>query len=160
MMSPTAILSRGSVSVAPRLFERASAAQVAGSSFSALPITRAASGICAKRSGSICAAQPVTTTDRPAGLLAMEATHRLAGLPVASAVTAQALTTARSVRPAGFGLTAERLPLDDVEAAAEGDDLEGHQAAVSNSSGASVPSHSNSTGPVIRTWPSLSAIRW
>ena len=44
-----------------------------------------------------------------------------------------------------------------VEPAAEGDDVDAHAApALANSAGSNVPSNSNSTGPVISTWLSLS----
>src|SRR5690606_8373717 len=52
--------------------------------------------------------------------------------------------------------TLDDLRLDDVEPAAEGDDLDAHQAVSANSSAANRPSCSSSTGPVIITWPSLS----
>jgi hypothetical protein len=63
----------------------ASAAQVAGCIFSALPITRSTSGMAAKVAGSVCAAQPVTmiravrvVAPQPPDLLPRLA-HRLGG---------------------------------------------------------------------------------
>src|SRR5665213_2086581 len=47
--------------------------------------------------------------------------------------------------------------LDDIEPAAEGDNLNRHGAtAFSNNAESNLPANSNSTGPVINTWPSLS----
>jgi hypothetical protein len=74
-------------------------AQVSGRIFSALPITRSTSSIAAKRSGSVCAAQPVTTIFRP-GCARRRRRISCFALRTASAVTAQVLTTTASSTPA------------------------------------------------------------
>jgi hypothetical protein len=55
MMSLTIVFGAPSIAKAAR-----ASAQPAPDSFSPLPSTRSASGIAAKASGSVCAAQPVT----------------------------------------------------------------------------------------------------
>ena len=91
----------------------------AGSSFSALPITRSTSGIAAKAAGSIFAAQPVTTSSR-AGSRAARAADRGAGL-------LDRLVGHRAAvdddRVAAAEQRADRFALGDVEAAAERDDV-------------------------------------
>ena len=64
----------------PRRRAPASRAQASGRSFSALPSTRSTSGIAAKVAGSVCAAQPVTTTPR-VRVVAAQAADLLARLP-------------------------------------------------------------------------------
>ena len=74
-------------------------AHVSGSVLRALPMTRATSAISANRSGSTCAAQPVTTISAPGF---SRARRRIAwrACRVASAVTAHVLTMTRLSRPA------------------------------------------------------------
>ena len=74
-------------------------AQASGRSFSALPSTRSTSGIAAKVAGSVCAAQPVTTTRAP-GLACARRRMRWRAWRTASPVTAQLLTTTTSPTPA------------------------------------------------------------
>ena len=50
-----------------------------------------------------------------------------------------------------FRLTADHLGLEGVEAAAEGDDVDGHQPARANSAGSKLPSNSKVAVPVIST---------
>jgi hypothetical protein len=92
MMSLTAIRSVDS---------RLKPSNVRHSVFSRLPMTWSTSSIAAKRAGSICAAQPVTTIfawrrSRRAFLIACRAWR------TASAVTAQVLTITASPNPAPF----------------------------------------------------------
>ena len=68
-------------------------------SFSALPSTTSTSGIAAKAAGSVCAAQPVTTS-RAAGLSRRRRRICWRAWRTASAVTAQLLTTTASATPA------------------------------------------------------------
>ena len=108
------------------------AAQARASSFSSLPSTRATSGIAAKMSGEDCAAQPVTTMSR-CRLLALDAADRLPGL-------AHGFRRHRAgVDDDGVVALRRALDdfrLDDIEPAAEGDDVEAHGAgAFSNSAG-------------------------
>ncbi len=90
MMSPTS--TRASADDASR-----SHASVV--SFSALPSTTSTSGIAAKRPGSVCAAQPVTTIRAP-GLSRRSRRICWRAWRTASAVTAQLLTTTVSEMPA------------------------------------------------------------
>src|SRR2546430_1287013 len=73
--------------------------QVAALSFSSLPSTNATSGMLAKVSGSVCAAQPVTTM-RAAGCSRLSRRMAWRDWRTASAVTAQVLTMRVSERPA------------------------------------------------------------
>ena len=137
MMSPTATRSPSSV-------------QDRGSSFSALPMTRSTSGIAANTSGSICAAQPVTTM-RASGRSRLMRRMVWRACRTASAVTAQVFTTTASSSPA-WRRAPDHFRFGDVEPAAEGDDVEAHATpALSNNAGSNLPANSNSTGPVIST---------
>jgi hypothetical protein len=79
---------------------KAEVGQVAfGASFSALPSTRSTSGMAAKRSGSIWAAQPVTTM-RAEGLSLRARRIAWRAWRVASAVTAQVFRMIASPAPA------------------------------------------------------------
>ena len=84
-------------------------ARLADRSCAALPMTRATSGISAKRSGSISAAQPVTMISAPGF---SRARRRIAwrACRVASAVTAHVLTMTRLSRP--WSAAARRMASD------------------------------------------------
>ena len=80
------------------------AAQVAGCIFSWLPMTRATSGMAAKVSGSVCAAQPVTMTGAP-GFSRDSRRISWRALRTASAVTAQVFTITAPCRPAASAIS-------------------------------------------------------
>src|SRR6195952_1532715 len=100
MMSATAIFSPAS---APNLASKASASraapQASGRVLSSLPITRSTSAMPANISGSICAAQPVTTI-RACGRARLSRRIDCRACATASLVTAQLLMTIVSVSPA------------------------------------------------------------
>ena len=131
--------------------------QLSASSFSALPRTRSTSGMAAKRSGSTCAAQPVTTM-RGAGLLAAGAADGLARLAHGLGRHRAGVDDDR-VAAIPAASAARRIASDSarLSAAAEGEHLDRHQAAPANNAGGRTPSCSSSTGPVISTWPSVRA---
>ena len=81
--------------LSPRLKLRNVSARI----FSALPMTASTSGMSAKRSGSICAAQPVTMM-RACGLSRLSLRMVCAAWRTASAVTAQVFTITASSSPA------------------------------------------------------------
>ena len=91
--------------------------------FSALPITRSISGMAAKRSGSICAAQPVTMICA-AGFSRRSLRMVCVAWRTASPVTAQVLTITASSQAGIGGVPAHHLGFVGVEAAAEGDDAD------------------------------------
>ena len=143
------------------------------SSFSALPRTRSTSGMAAKVSGSIWAAQPATTIGR-LGMLAARLADRLARLAHGFGGDGAGVDE-DGVAEAGFARRgAHDLGFQRIQPAAEGDDVDppvtrapGGAArsapAISGASrgdlpgsvaGSRVPSNSVSTGPVIQTWPS------
>ena len=93
----------------------------------ALPTTRATSGIAAKVCGSVCAAQPVTTilaSGRSRASLRM----RLARLPHGLGRHRAGVDDDGVVEPGRRRGVADHLGLVGVEPAAEGDDLDAHQA--------------------------------
>ena len=100
MMSLTTIFSSAAM---PKPSGRPKAERVSiqapARNLSSLPMTRSTSPICAKVSGSVCAAQPVTTMRAPGR---SRRSFRIAwrAWRTASAVTAQVLTTTVSARPA------------------------------------------------------------
>ena len=75
------------------------AATRVASSFSSLPMTRSTSGMPAKSSGLVCAAQPVTTM-RASGRSRLSRRMVCRAWRTASAVTAQVFTTTASSTPA------------------------------------------------------------
>ena len=79
-------------------------AQVAGCIFSWLPMTLVTSGMAAKVSGSVWAAQPVTMTGTP-GFSRDRRRISWRALRTASAVTAQVLTTTAPDRPAASAIS-------------------------------------------------------
>src|SRR6266545_205415 len=89
----------GAAMIATVLHLHECARQVAALSFSSLPSTNATSGMLAKVSGSVCAAQPVTTM-RAAGCSRLSRRMAWRDWRTASAVTAQVLTMRVSERPA------------------------------------------------------------
>ena len=106
---------------------------VAGAaSFSSLPSTRSTSSMAAKLCGSVCAAQPVTMM-RAFGLLAARLADRLPGLAHGFGGDRAGVEDHRAIvepaKPGGFGLAAHHLGFIGVEPAAEGDDVDRHQAA-------------------------------
>ena len=85
--------------------------------------TRSTSGMAANVSGSVCAAQPVTTM-RALGRSRLMRRMVWRAWRTASAVTAQVLTTTASSR--SRRRAPDRFQLGDVEPAAEGDDVDAH----------------------------------
>ena len=143
MMSLTATFSSRPIPNAGASSTSRVARQDFASSFSSLPRTRSTFGSAANASGSICAAQPVTTM-RASGR--SRAIRRIVccACRTASAVTAQVLTTTVSPRARGLRVAADDLGFVGVQPAAEGDDIDAHHAApaVANSSGSKRPSYS------------------
>ena len=84
--------------------ESANPRHVSGSIFRLLPITTSTSGMRAKLSGSICAAQPVTSTFAP-GFSRRCLLIAWRDFRTASAVTAQVLTTHESEIPAAAAIS-------------------------------------------------------
>jgi hypothetical protein len=78
-----------------------------GIAFSALPITRSTSGMAANAAGSICAAQPVTTS-RAAGRSRLALRICWRAWRTASVVTAQVLKTTASPTPSAAACAAIR----------------------------------------------------
>src|SRR4051812_39187427 len=98
MMSATAIFS---VASAPNANALRAAPQASGRILSSLPTTRSTSAMPANISGSICAAQPVTTT-RACGRARLSRRIDCRACATASLVTAQLLTMMASVSPASL----------------------------------------------------------
>src|SRR6185437_15887690 len=81
-------------------------------------------------------------------LLALELADRLPRLPHRLAGHGAGVDDHRVGNACSFGLTPHRFRFDDVEPAAEGDDVDAHGAgAFSNRFGLNVPLNSNATGP-------------
>ena len=108
--------------------------------------------MAAKVSGSVCAAQPVTTM-RASGRSRLSLRIAWRACRTASAVTAQVFTTTASARPAPCALAADHLRLVGVEPAAEGDDLDAHRAAPLRRTAR------DRSGPRTRTRPARSSAR-
>ena len=88
--------------------------------------------------------------DARGGPLAFDPADALARLPHRFRRHRAGVDYHRIVESAGG--TADRFRLGDIEPAAEGDDVDGHEApALLNSAGSNLPANSNSTGPVIST---------
>ena len=118
MMSLTRLISAAEP-CAPRL---------AASNFSSLPSTRSTSGMAANVCGSVCAAQPVTTICAPR-LLALQPADRLPRLPHGFRRHRAGVDDDRVVETGARRLRADHFRLVGVEPAAEGDDLDAHDAA-------------------------------
>ena len=138
-------------------------AQLAGSAFSALPITRKTSGMAAKSIG-IDLGRAAGDDDLGTGPLALDAANGLPRLPHRFRRHRAGVDDDEIASPVRQGGAAHGLRLDKIEPAAEGQDFDVlwfaprryHAAMSLKRTGSRSVSNSNSTGPVIVTWPSLS----